>query len=170
MGENLSMNSEPAVLNKFFFYQVGNSQLIGSENPFVYPKSDELLSAMIEHLRISVLVSLAPVAECVSLSIIHYQYVLPNDRVPTIDEVRPIISALLAHIRRGEVVWCHCQRGLDRTGCILGGLLTHCGFSAEEATRKLLSQFPHSRQSSKMKDLWKPYAQLIGSIANDDWA
>ena len=162
------MNPEPAVLNEFFFYQVGNGQLIGSENPFVYAKSDEMLRAMIEHFGIRVLMSLVPVnAEFEYSNVTHYQYPLSGHRVPSIDEVRPIISVLSAHLGRGEVIWCHCERGLDRTGSILGGLLTCQGLSADEATHEILSRFPDSRQSPRMRNYWEPYEKLIGLLANN---
>lgn len=67
---------------------------------------------------------------------------LPQDDVPECaGEVRDILEAIRANIRRGKRVYLHCSDGVDRTGMVVGCWLVERGFDPEAALDELARRF-----------------------------
>ncbi len=164
----MSSQPLPEPLRNFYFYQMDGGQLTGSENPSQYPNAVEIVRAVVECCHIRAMVSLVPDFTDYGIAeIIQYHHPLPNNRIPTRSEVIDIVNIIRPHRRRGEHVWCHCQRGTDRTGCVLGGVLADSGLPVNDVVRQLTSHFPAGRRTPQLLALWEPYEEIIRSLCDE---
>lgn len=62
----------------------------------------------------------------------------------------------------GASAWVHCNRGIDRTGLVVGCCLIGQGLDADEAVSAVKSQWPESRKRRAFAhDLWEPVARKM---------
>jgi protein-tyrosine phosphatase len=155
-------------LNGFFFYRLQDGRLIGSENPCCYPHVTVLVADIVRLFGVRVMVTLTAEFTDFGLpGLRQYHRPLPSPGVPAIAQVREVVELVLQHLRRGEPAWCHCQRGTDRTGCVLGCCLVAQGVPPEVAIRQVTDAFPPGRRTPRLLALWEPYAQIIWEFAAD---
>ena len=89
----------------------------------------------------------------------------PMPDVPTRTQVAEAVGIVRAHLESGHRVWIHCQRGLDRTGAVIGGYLCQSGLAPDRVIAMLLERFPPARQQPAMRRLWQPFERLIRSFS-----
>ena len=92
------------------------------------------------------------------------QHHIPMGDLPTRAEVKQAIDIIAAHLAQSDRVWVHCQKGLDRTGCVIGAYLVSSGIAPDRAVALLLERFPPVRRHPRMIQLWRPFEQLIRSF------
>ncbi len=162
------MSFRSQLLNTFYLYQLDEGRLIGSENPCLYPNPAQIAAEVVRAFQVRAIVSLVPDSmDFGTPEVTHYHHPLPNNGVPTICQVRDVIATITPHLQKGQVVWCHCQQGIDRTGCVLGGILAGKGMPADSIIQQVTARFPVARQSPRLLALWKPYADIIRALSEE---
>jgi len=160
-----SQSTREETTAKLFFYPVHGNLLLGSENPCLHPRPGELVQALTERFHIRCMITLTPQFEDFDITgLAQYHRPLTDAGVPSPDQVRPMVEIVTTHIERSQPVWCHCQRGLDRTGCVLGCSLTSLGHCPDTVIQKIVECFPPGRRTPELLRLWAPYADLIRSF------
>jgi hypothetical protein len=93
------------------------------------------------------------------------QHHVPMAGYPTRAEVEAAHRILGAHLARGEVVWVHCQAGIDRTGTVIGAWFAAQGHPPGEVCERLIGNFPAYRRRPAFVDLWAPCRDRIHEFA-----
>ncbi len=156
------MPSLPEGLQGLFHYALADGRLLGSEDPGLHPRARELVTTMVQHYGVRVLMTLTAEPTDYGLpGLCQYHRPLSPRRIPSADDVRPLVALVLRHVQRGEPVWCHCRHGLDRTGSVLGCSLVALGVPPARAIADVTAAFPPARRTPRLLALWEPYAALI---------
>lgn len=153
------------IATDFYYYSVMDGSLIGSESPLHHPDPEKVSKNLVEKFKFNSVVVLEERCDekiYDGLDVRHRS--LSSSRPPTVDEIQPIVLEILELIRLEEKVWVHCSMGIDRTGCVLGGVLGIEYGDADRAIEEVYGCFPVLRQSGMMCELWEPYARIVQQI------
>lgn len=165
----MQMTSYTANSGGLFFYRLYGGLLIGSESPCLYSQARCIVAEMVRRFSICAMVTLTEEFTDFRLpGLRQYHRPLASPGVPSVERVREVVELVRPHLQQGEPVWCHCQRGTDRTGCVLGCCLVAQGVPPEDAIRQITAAFPPARRTPRLLALWEPYAQLIRVFATEE--
>jgi hypothetical protein len=150
--------------HKLLHYELMDGRLIGSEYPGAVGGPDRVVQELMADGQRTAMITLTPAFRqyrCPRLTQIH----CPLANLPDRSRIEAVVAMVHQHLARGDRVWVHCQRGIDRTGCVIGSYLVCAGRSPDEVIELLVRQFPAAWQSPRMLQLWRPSADLIRSFA-----
>ena len=163
--------------SSWFHYEFLQGRLIGSEHPENL-HSDHAEKIAIGKRTAAHLAEERNIRGVIILTLERWTYDVPrlseyhipmSDRETQAPSVRDLSSALTiidTHLSRSEGVWVHCQRGMDRTGCVIGCYLSAIGYSPERVIEGLRDRFPAYRSRPEFHGLWEPVAERIREFAN----
>lgn len=154
------------MLSDFFHYSLLDGILIGSESPMNHGKPIEVTGEVISRFSIKtvfVLEERLPGIFDHDVEVRHYP--LSSKRPPTFDEVNPLANEVLSQHQRKKSCWIFCNRGCDRTGCVLASSLALFWNDPEKAKKAVYEKLPTVRQSEEMRSLWRPYAEIVREIS-----
>jgi len=147
----------------FFHYSFLDGRVIGSENPSALGRLRETLDYFVGERGARALIALTE--DCMDYGVPALaQYHVPIRGVPTREQVERAHGAIRRHLEQGDVVWVHCQQGVDRTGSVIGCYLVWLGQPAENVIAALFRMFPEHRRAPFWVDMWQPYMELIRSF------
>lgn len=152
------------LLNRFFYYTLGDGTLVGCEHPAVLGRPEEVLKALAEKYEVQAMITLTSRFTDFGVARVR-QWHVPMAGLPTGAEIELALALIDTCRQSGAVVCVHCQRGLDRTGCVLGCYLVRQGADPETVIEELLSRFPPGCRGPRFRELWQPSAEIIRGIA-----
>lgn len=149
---------------EIFHYAFLAGQLIGSENPALLGDPKPVAEAFCQRYGIRCMVTLTEQYDAYDVPGVARHHFPLSECISTEDlsRVFPIIGGALA---RKVPIWVHCQRGMDRTGCVIGGYLVARGHNAEMVINELLGNFARQVTSPSLARLWRDKIALIRSYA-----
>ena len=157
-------NQDADAHNRFFSYELLEGRLIGSEHPAACgTPSVRIAQRVNETTALLTLTRQFTRYEVPGL----VQHHVPMGDVPERWQVAEAVGLVESHLNRGERAWVHCQKGLDRTGCVIGAVLVRTGLHPDKAIAMLLEHFPSQRRTPHMLALWRPFADLIRTFHCD---
>lgn len=151
------------MLERLYHYDFLDGRLIGSENPDLPGRARQIAERLARERGVRLVISLTPMRPSLAVDGLRHVH-LPMPGVPHRDDVVRAV-ALIAEGLESGAVWVHCQQGIDRTGCVLGSYLASTGWGCDRVVEELFSRFPAARRQPVMRELWKPYVELIRSFA-----
>ena len=159
-----SSRSNRMSAERFFHYVFLAGGLIGSENPALFGNPKPVAEAFCNQYRIRSIVTLTQEHDAYDISGVARRHLPLPERFSREDlnQAFPIIDEALA---RRTPIWVYCQRGMDRTGCLIGGYLVARGYNAEVVIHELLRIFSRRVASPDLARLWSDKIDLIRSYA-----
>ena len=148
----------------FFHNTFLDGRLIGSEAPGALGSPELRVRSMMAGRTPLTLLTLTPRTRAYALAGLT-QFHVPLEGLPTRDQVAEAVQIVRERLALGDCVWVHCQHGWDRTGVVIGGYLVQSGEEADQVIAMLMDRFPPARRHPRMRELWRPYEELIRSFA-----
>ena len=160
----------------WYGYELLDGKLIGSEHPenlhFDPAEKRRITHQIAHHLRQdhgvrAVLNLTASPWEYGDAGLIAYHLPIPEasmDACPRELLVRAV-QIIDQVTSTGGSAWVHCQRGIDRTGCVIGCYLTSLERDPESVICDIKAQWPKYRVSGSGFELWEPAAKRIREYA-----
>jgi hypothetical protein len=148
----------------FFYYTFLDGRLIGSEHPAATGEPSQVIRRMMAQCRASVLITLTPLFRDYKVAGL-LQHHLPLSEIPSREQVVDAVKLVRQQLNEGQVVWVHCQQGIDRTGCVIGAYLVAAGQAPTSVLAELFQRFPSARRQTRMAELWAPFRELVCSFA-----
>ena len=152
------------VLNGFFHYAILDGRVIGSEDPMLCGRARQVVEHLVEREGMRVAITLTEQMHQWHRPDL-VQYHVPIIGVPERQTLVQVVALITEHLGRGERVWVHCRRGLDRTGCVLGCLLVSTGMEPAEAIEQVATHFPPLWRHAQTAGWWDAYAGRIRGFA-----
>jgi len=152
------------MIGRFYHYTFLDGLLIGSEHPSSLGRPTEVVQHFVTAVGVRALLTLTSDFQDFGIERLTQHHV-PMADVPTRAQVELTTDLVGEHLARGEPVWNHCQRGIDRTGTAIGAYLVTTGHRADRVIQELIARFPARRRTPQMLELWQPYADLIRSFS-----
>jgi protein-tyrosine phosphatase len=147
---------------RFFEYSFLNGLLVGSENPRAHPDPAGAVRSLIERYGLRAMLTLTQEFYDFRIPGLQQHHVpLPNSRRADKEKYQEAVRVVRTHVRAGQPILVHCQRGLDRTGVVIGCYLVSTGRPADEVIEEILSKFPLQWELSRLRELWEPQADRI---------
>ena len=158
----------------WFCYSVCDGRLFGSEHPENLHRdavdkraiTRRISQYMVEHQRVKVVINLTPDPceyHVPALETLHIP--LDDNSIAKVDlaVLSDITNVVNDQIERaGAGVWVHCNRGIDRTGLVVGSCLIRRGLDADEAATLVKSHWPEARRRRAFAhDLWEPASRRM---------
>jgi protein-tyrosine phosphatase len=153
--------------NGFFCYGVLDGRVIGSEDPTLCGRPRQVVQDLVERQGVRVAITLTEQMD-------HWQrpdlvqYHVPIIGVPEQHQLVQVVALIAGHLSRGQRVWVHCRRGLDRAGCVLGCLLVSTGMEPTKAIELVASQFPPLWRHAQTAGWWDAYVERIRAFAAEN--
>ncbi|MEW6742636.1 MAG: hypothetical protein AB1486_07740 [Planctomycetota bacterium] len=148
------------MIEKFFHYSFLDGRLIGSEHPGNLGNARAVGEHFVRDRGVRTFVLLAQHDVALRIPELE-QHHRPIRSPPTAREVEEVLVIVRRGLVGGDSVWVACDQGLDRTGCVMGCLLTRMGIPPDQAIEELLARFPPRRRTPVYRELWEPYATLV---------
>jgi hypothetical protein len=150
---------------EFFHYAFLQGRLIGSEHPDAHGRPSACVDRVLAGRTPATLLTLTrlPLAD-LRISGVSQRHIPIGDS-PTRDQIAEAVRIVAERLDAGNSVWVHCQRGIDRTACVIGSYLVSTGTAADKVIAELFDRFPPSFASPRMRELWETNAQIIRSFA-----
>lgn len=158
----------------WFCYSVCDGRLFGSEHPENLHHDPvekraitrQVAQYMVEHQRVKLVINLTSDPWEYHVPALETLHIPLNDNF--IAQVDLAVLANIANVvnaqieQAGVAVWVHCNRGIDRTGLVVGCCLIRRGVDADEAATLVKSHWPEARKKRAFAhDLWKPAARRM---------
>jgi atypical dual specificity phosphatase len=70
---------------------------------------------------------------------------------PTLQQLQQAVSIIQTSLKSSQPILVHCVHGLGRTGTIIAGYLTTCGFTAQEAIDHIRKLRPGSIETEEQE-------------------
>lgn len=77
------------------------------------------------------------------------------------ETILPAVEIAEGWLEQGGCVAVHCQRGVDRTACVLGAILVRAGRAPEPVIDQLLTCIALRIRSPHLRNWWRPSAEVI---------
>lgn len=148
----------------FFHYSFLNNTLIGSEDPGVFGSSLKTATQFCMAFNIRYMISLTPEYENFCIEGLQRHHV-PIEEMPSPSDMTKIFNIIEAGLSAHSSVWLHCQRGIDRTGCVIGSYLVSKGHDPEEVISELFLRFKKRINHPSLATLWHDKMEFIRTHA-----
>ncbi len=152
-------------LDGFNHYTLSGGELVGCEHPAVLGRPQAVLEALADEYNVQAVLTLTPRFTDFALPQVR-QFHVPMAGLPSPAELERAMAVIDFCCQANEVVCVHCQRGLDRTACVLGCWLVRQGAEPETVIAELLSKFPPACCSERFRELWRPCAEIIRHLGS----
>jgi hypothetical protein len=148
----------------FFCYEILDGRVIGSEDPTLCGRPRQVVQDLVARHGVRAAITLTEQMNAWRNPDL-VQYHVPMVGVPERQALVQAVARIVEHLDRGQRVWVHCRRGLDRTGCVLGCLLVSTGIEPAQAVERVTSHFPPMWQHARRAGWWDAYVDRIRAFA-----
>lgn len=138
----------------FWHFATFEGRLVGSENPAALPQADERIRRIADTYGVTTLVCLTespPSYTAEDLPTIHR----PMRDVCDLARVGATVDEVARRLRAEEIVWVHCERGLDRAACVISGAMVRYGWSHETVVTELRDLLAGRLGDARACDVWE---------------
>jgi len=137
--------------------------LIGSESPCIFGNAHKLVTYFSKYYNIKHIINLTSQCEEYHIDGLK-EYHVPVYDLPFEKDMKQLFNIIEKGLSRKEPVWIHCERGIDRTGCVIGSYLVYKGYNPEEVIEELLDKFKNRIQYPYFYKLWEDKIAFIHSF------